>query len=390
MLRKIAALLFLVLMSIQVVRTAAVAVWTESNLPRAAVLWPEHPHVVGSVAMAEVGAAAATLQEPAKSTLERLRQLGSMMPLAPEPFLVEAAIAVRRSNYRRAEQLLVHARTRAPRSRAAHFLLADLYWRTNQIDRGLIELATFSRLVPGVAQQLAPSLASYAQTPGSLPQIKRILGLHPELGPPLLQQLAADPRNVDLVLDIATAAPGADSSGWRQAMLNSLVESGDYQRAHAVWARFSGVSSNAYRLLFNPRFEPSDAPPPFNWSVASASDGIAELSREGLRVLHFGRGDVTLARQLMLLRPGRYRFEAQLADRVGEGSNIFWSVSCVPSKQQLLNLPVAASPGTVAGEFVAPQTGCRAQWLDLKGLGQDVANKTELRIREVRVTDRGG
>lgn len=383
--------LFAVLATIQVVRTAVVGASAERRAGFAAALWPEHPEVQRSIVMAEVGAAAALRHEPSPATLLRLERMANAAPLAVEPYLVQAAIALKTGHNRHAEELLVAARNRDPRSIAAHFLLADLYLRTGRLELGIAELALFSRFVPGAVEKLAPLLAQYSRMADALPQFKRMIAIYPGLEAPLLNQLATDTRNVDLILALATPRGSADEpAGWEQVLLAKLVEEGNYQRAYSVWVRLSRVSATARSHLFNPRFARSSAPPPFNWSLASGSDGVAEAQGEGLRVLYFGRSDQVLASQLTLLPPGTYRLGVDVMSQT-DVRNVSWTVTCLPSMRQALELPLGQGRDTRSVSRLFRVAGdCAAQRFELKGFARDFAKTADFRIAGLRLARIGG
>lgn len=387
--RALAVGVFVLLTAAHVVRTAAVAAYAEEQPPVAAAVWPNHPDVLRSVAMGEVGEVAGRGQAPRPKTLQRLEHLVRVEPLALEPLLVHSALAQRQAEYPRAERLLMQARERNPRSVAARFLLADIYLRTGRALPGISEMFVLGRLIPGGVRQLAPALAAYASTPGAVPQLKRILVVYPELEPALLNQLAEDPTKVDLILELARPKTTDTSpAAWQEKLLSRLVERGDYDRAHSVWARLSGVPKGSSRGLFNPHFAQTNAPKPFNWTLASNAAGVAEPSDGGLRLLYFGRDDIILASQLMLLPSGRYRLEMRVAGQVGKEAEIGWTITCLPSREQVLELPLGrrATANAIAGEFAVPGQGCAAQRLELKGVGEEFPGSADFHISAIRLT----
>ena len=73
--------------------------------------------------------------------------------------------------------------------------------------------AALARLLPGAAAQLAPALAQYISAPGAAEQVFRLLKTHADLAPPLLNELAANPRNADLLVSLSSTVPaGAAAS----------------------------------------------------------------------------------------------------------------------------------------------------------------------------------
>ena len=382
---------FAVLAAAHVVRTAVVAAFAETRTPTATAIWAKHPDVLRSLAMAEVGGAAGAGQSPPSHSLDRLRQLAYSEPLAPEPFLVHSALAQRGGELPRAERLLVHARDIAPRSAAARFLLADQYFRTGRILPGLAEMSVLGRLIPGAMQQVAPSLAAYAKSAGAAPNLKRILLVYPELEAPLLNQLADDTKNTDLILAIARPQPVLeDAPRWQLKLLGNLAKRGEFARAHAVWAQLSGVNPERSRGLINPGFEKSRSLPPFDWSLESGGSGVAEPADGGLRVLYYGREDAVLASQTMLLAPGRYRLAMDLSGRPPADSRIGWTVTCLPGARRVAEVPLGGrTEAPIVADFEVP-SDCAAQQIALRGSGKEFPQTVDFLISDLQLTRLGG
>jgi hypothetical protein len=344
-------------------------------------LWPAHPRILTLDIMGDVAKAAVRGAPPDEATLDRLQLLASEDPLSAEPYLVEAALAVKGGDYRRAEMLLLQARHLEPRSPAARFLLADLYLRTGRALMAMREMAVLNRLVPASASGLAPALAAYAREGGGLAEVRAIIDAYPELEPQLLAQLATDARNADLILSLAKPRKTPIDASWQAILLSKLVENGGYAKAYQLWTRFAGVPPQAPGL-FNPDFSSSNAPPPFNWELSRGSGGVADAKGGGLEILYFGREDLVLARQLLLLAPGRYRLTMNVSGQVGDANGIRWKVICLPSKRVALDLPIR--PGTVGGDFATGQ-GCAAQRLELAAEGEEFPERSEVRISGLKL-----
>lgn len=361
----------------------------ETRPDLAKTLAPGHPSVLASTAMAEVGEAAAYARTPPEAAMRRLREVARLAPLRPEPFLVQAAIAQKESDLARAERLLLEARRRDPRSEAGRYLLADTWIRQGRIDDGLAEMAILARLLPGSAAQLAPALAQYARSPGGVERLKRILSANPQLSDPLLNALAENPDNLNIILQLESPGPtaaGKRSPDWQTKLLSGLIDRGDYERAYALWRRFSGFAGQR-PLLFNGDFRRVSAPPPFNWSFASGAAGVAEATGGQMRVLHYGRDNATLARQLLLLTPGRYRLSVPVSGNASPGA-LAWVVSCAPKGARLMQLAVASAP--VLGTFEVPASGCPAQILALNGSAQDMPRESDLLLGPASLKRVGG
>lgn len=191
------------LLAAEVARLTVSAAVAEDRPHLALDLAPDAPQVLASVAMAQIGEAAAKGGDPSGETMMRLRRVAAAAPLRLEPFLVQAALAQRAGDYARAEALLRQARLRNPRSPAALYLLADVYIQQGKTLEGLQNLAALSRILPETSVQLTSALAQYARTPGARSELPGILKDNPQLKKPLLNALAADPDNADLILTLA-------------------------------------------------------------------------------------------------------------------------------------------------------------------------------------------
>lgn len=350
---------------------------------------PSHPSVIKADIMTEVGLAAARGDNPPASALAILEQLAQIQPLGPEPFLVHGAIAFRAGETDRAEALLVEARKRAPRGAAARYLLADLYLRTGRPLPAMVEMSVLHRLLPDASGQLAPALAAYASIPGAVRQLEAILRAYPELEPSLLEELAGDPGNAELVMRLADRTPKGAPGQWRERLVRGMLDRGDHARAHQLWERVSGVRVPS-GALFNPSFDASNAPPPFNWTLARDSGGVAEARSGGLQLLYYGREDIDLAAQVLLLEPGSYRLAMVVSGDVGEPRSLRWMVGCLGGDQLLLDLPLPGGTGNrpAAGSFTVP-AGCTAQRLQLRAEGTEFPKEADARISGLRLERAG-
>lgn len=348
------------------------------------------PRTLASLAMAEVGQAAAKSAQPGPMTMDRLRQLAAADPLRPEPFLVEAALAEQQGNYDRASQLLIEARLRDPRSVAARYLLADVSLRQGRILAGLREMAILTRLLPAASVQLVPALSQFAHTPGARDKLSGILAENPQLKQPLLIALSADPDNADLVVALAgqsVRSGDPSTQAWESRLLNGFISKGDYEGAYNLWRQFSGAGEGPRPFLFNGDFRKLAAPPPFNWDFLSSSAGVADAGNGQLRVLYYGRRDAVLASQLLLLPPGTYRFDAPQTGQLVSGA-LSWVVQCVAAQTELMDWQVGGS-STPGATFTVP-SNCPAQWLALKGSQQDMPQDTDVQIGPARIERIGG
>jgi hypothetical protein len=372
--------LLAVLLGLEVARLTVASRVAEADPALAARLAPASPGSIASSGMAAIGRAAAEGGDPDQATLEQFDSLARRAPLAPEPFLLQAALAERAGDLRRATLLLNEARLRDPRSKPAVFLLADVAMRQNRVVDALTNIAILARLVPGGSMQLIPSLAQFARTPGAEQQLSAILKDNPKLKRPLLISLANDPANAALVINLAGAdakSTDVESISWKARVVSGLVAQGDYARAYAIWRNFAGLQPNQAPLLYNGEFKRTPAPPPFDWTYAAGSGGLAEPDSGRLHVLYYGRENVTLAQQLLLLPPGTYELRSPVSDP-NAGTALSWVVTCIKPGTELLDSPIGG-----ASLKVSVPDNCPAQTLTLVGRPSDAPQDVDAQIGPV-------
>lgn len=387
--RVVVVVLLCALAAFQVVRATAVRGAARDGPPIA--LWASHPAIRLQEIMAEMGARSAKGETLPPAVIAELGRVARAMPLEPEPFLIRGALAQTAGRGADAERLYLEARLRDPRSRAARYLLAEHYLRSDRIPQGLAEMAIFSNLAGG-SGELAPALAAYAQTPGAVAELRQLFLLTPNLEEPVLTELSGDAANADLVLALRSPRPRPGSVSkaprWQARLVSALIANGEFDRAHRIWAMLSGLPE-ASRGLFNPEFRQLAPPPPFNWTYGS-SGGVAEPLDDGrLQLIYFGREDAVLAEQVLVLAPGRYNLRFELEGNVKD-SALAWTIDCLPSQRPVLQLPLKADAAPAyGGAFAVPAQGCAAQRLRLAGTASEFASSTEFTIGKFGLTRAG-
>jgi hypothetical protein len=270
----VACALFLAFLVVRNAFVEAYAGQGGGGLASAAAVWPGHPAVVLASGLAEVGESAAAARPVDPALVRRLLEASAKAPLAPEPFLVRGVEAQVAGDAPLALRAFLAARDRDPRSVAARYFLADQYVRSNQTRQGLAEISSLTRLLPQSLKGVAPQLAAFAKMPGGRQQVAALLRDQPQLEPGLLAELAANPADANLALSLWTGRTNDQDRSWQQLLINSLVAAGTFQEARAAWRRFDRTVMPEGELV-DPKFE-GRGMPPFGWSLASGSAGVAE------------------------------------------------------------------------------------------------------------------
>ena len=238
-----------------------------------------------------------------------------------------------------------------------------------------------ARLSERASEPLVPALVAYARSPGAIAELRRFFVLAPTVRDRTLSLLAGDARNAPLVLALMPDPRSVSKdSDWPRRLVQSMVLSGDYAGAEAMWTRLSGVTDRG--LLYNPQFRDLPAPPPFNWNYGSGSSGVAEPSGSGgLDVIYYGREDATLANQMLRLAPGRYRLDADRRPVAVERGR--WTILCYPGRLRFSNAAWNRRQGIVSGMFAVPATGCAAPSLELRGRPGQATETAQLSIADL-------
>lgn len=375
------AIIFMILVGALAIRMAVVSAYAGSNPSLAGAVWPEHPDALASMAMMEVGQAAARGEAVQPFTLQLLHTLSASAPFAPEPFLIRGAVALREGNGEKAEELLVAARIRDPRSGAARYLLSELYLRQGRPGPALVELAVLSRLMPALTAPLAPALADYVKRGGATEQLRDVFRSNEQLEAGVLAELASDFRNTNLILSLARATASAEKvPAWQPTLLNSLLKAGEYKTAFALWSKFAAPVERTSGLS---TFQRLTAPSPFTWLFAQGNAGSADPEGNALRILFTGRENVTFASRVALLPAGRYVLRMRVEGRAPVPEDLSWTVACLPGGGRIAALPIVrAGPASVSFQ-ISP--ACRAQKFELKGAGQTFPEQAELSITDFQV-----
>jgi hypothetical protein len=367
-------------LAVQVIRNSVVSAFVDRNPDIAERAWQTHPAAEISLGMTEIGRAAKQRQPVPSAIFLMMNDAAGKAPLAPEPFLVRGVQMQLAGTAPLAIDAFAAAARRDPRSLPAHYFLADALFRAGDTRRGLREIGILARLAPGGVASLAPYVATYAKDRRTWPQLRELFRSEPALEETTLTALAGDAANADTVLALAKEQ-GGPTAPWLPSLVNGLVGAQQYEKAHQIWARVSGVRGLG---LYDGNFVAGGAPAPFNWTLTSATVGLAErIPRGGLHVIFYGREDGVLARQLLVLSPGAYHMSMAVAGSRADAHPLTWSLRC-----DGLQTPISAIPLDIAGSkswaFSVP-AGCPAQWLELSGVSTDVARQSEVTVRNLRL-----
>lgn len=376
-----------------IVRTTLVQSFAP-RIPVAAGVAGDSPEIVFALAEPRYAAPGNAIPD---AVYRQLAAAFTVDPLADDPFLYFARQRIQAGDRDMAIRLLEEARRRNPRNRAVRILLVEQYVRSQNLDGVSAEIGVLSRLMPAAGGQLALAVARLMQDPAIRPAIVRTLAGDP-LFDDVLVVLVRQGQDADLIMQLAQAQarlapPRPGPNRWQPMLLERLVGARQYGRARELWAAFAGVQAPPERV-YDEQFAGRPGGPPFNWAFRASELGSAELARGGgLEVDYFGRASGALARQLIMLRPGRYRLVFQADGSAnGQGSRLAWRVSCDGAGSPLAEIPltrVETARRAFAAAFEVPTANCDAQWLSLEGIAAEFPTTQSAHIAAVAITPLG-
>lgn len=382
--RRLAVVAIGLLLAVQVVRNAAIAALSAVHPATAATIWAGHPSVEIWLGLTQIARASRERRAVDQRTFAMIADAAVKAPLSSEPFLVRGVQAQTMGDLQTARAAFAAAQWRDPRSLPAAYFLAEYNFRSGHALAGLEQTTLLARLSPGGADAVAPFVAAYAENRANWSRMRALFRSQEGLENNVLAVLARDSRNTDAVLALADANHREPDAAWLRTLLQSLVASGDYARARAIWSSLGGARAGP-ELVYDAGFSSPGPPPPFNWSFASSTIGLAERQPgRQLHVMFYGNQDGVLASQLLLLPPGTYRIQFRLAGAPLHPEALRWSVRCDKSQEPVASTDVKQG-ATGAWSFQIP-VNCTAQWLELSGRSGDVAQQSDVTIGGLRLT----
>lgn len=385
--RRLVVVAVALLLAVQIVRSAAVSALATLHPNSAAKVWAGHPAVEISLALADIGRAARERKAIDPRIFAMTNDAAAKAPLSAEPFLVRGVQAQVDGHSEAEKRAFLAAQWRDPRSMPAAYFLADYYFQAGETLQGLQQTVVLARLSPRGANAAAPFIAAYARDRVNWPLMRRLFRTQDWLEEGVLEAMARDGRNADAVLALADAKHRSPDSGWLSPLLSSLLASGDYARAREIWSSIGGARPGS-GLLFDEDFSQPEPPPPFNWSLASSTVGLAERQAgKRLHVIFYGNEDGLLAGELLLLQPGTYRLQMQLVGAPLHAESLRWSIRCDKSQEPMAIAAIdqVARQGWI---FQVP-ANCPAQRLELSGRSGDIAQQSEATITGLNLSRAG-
>lgn len=198
-----------------------------------------------------------------------------------------------------------------------------------------------------------------------------------------LNSLYGDLKGLGVAVNLAvllqdTKAPLKNTELYQ--LYAALLSQGQIDAIKVVRARLNRPPGNS--PVSNGGFDDLTIPAPFQWELVQKAGAVATIMSDdddrgdpALFVEYDGYNSADIARQLTLLEPGRYRFQADYKTAEGDAvGRMAWTITC-PGQPPVLSTPSIPEAGkqgwaTLTAVFSIPQ-GCGSQWLTLQGKPTD-------------------
>jgi hypothetical protein len=274
-------------------------------------------------------------------------------------------------------------------------------WRVRQNDvaGALRHYDIALRTSPSSSELLMPILVAATSEPKIIDPLAAVLRRDPPWSRSFYTRFAEGAPSAENAVRLL-AQIGRDRGLSNREALVPLVarfaERGHGAAALQVYRLVGGGDGGAPGLIRNGGFERSNVVPPLDWQLSEE----AEYGAVQEPIENAGQGTVlsiraesgaggTVARQMLVLRPGAYRLRlrgGRVVDRLP--ARLYWSLKCAGGSREPL-LDSGFSPGAVAATFRVPATQCQAQWLEIGVLGDSREQGVGAWIDAVRVEQSG-
>ncbi len=311
-----------------------------------------------AIAAAVADARAALLREPVNAVAART--LGLLMAM--------------QGNEVRANRLMRYAEALSRRDTITQLWMIESDVRRNDIVGALRHYDRALRTSDNARELLFPILIQAAASEGVTQPLARLVATRPRWWQGFVTRLVTEGRSAAAIEAIVVALrldPGVPAErSLLVGAIRRLVEIGDYRRALDLYRRTGGPADGFVR---NGDFEAENRFAPLDWVLGDGGGAggimqprIAGGGRALLMVVEAGSAGGTVARQLLILPAGSYRFSA-VAGRISgppqERPRV--TISCVRTNASLLDLrlPAAAAGGQPVTQDFTVGGACPAQWL---------------------------
>ena len=298
-------------------------------------------------------------------------------PLLPDPYAVLALSRVEDERF--ATRMMGYSQDLSRRNLATQLWLIEDAVRRNDVAGALRHYDTALRASPRAPELLFPVLSAAIAEPAVTTELARVLAREPRWRIAFIAHAIEHspvPARIDDLSRLSARLGHPFGAGLDTLLITRLVDEGQYRRALALYERAIDPAQ-ARRLIRNGGFERPGAGTSFDWLLFDEGDLWARRGQgpDGIRLefgANAGRGGA-VARQTLLLPPGRYRLGAESGSlEGGDAISPTLVVRCAgEGGAELLRLPLRmpADGAARSAAAMAVPAGCPAQTIALELVG---------------------
>lgn len=377
-----------VLRTALVLAGAAALLWFSAALTLSLVLAKANPDVAiawwSLEADARASAAAAILtQGQTPADIARAADLAEGA-LRREPVNAVAArtlgmVAAFRGDTARAGRLMTYAESLSRRDVPTQLWMIESSVTRNDIPGALLHYDRALRTSPRMGDTLLPILVQASAAPGVTPHVAELVGRRPLWWSVFAQRLIMESQSpAPMRLILARIGLDPATQGERELLnlaISRLADLGDYPGAYALYAQAKGEAGRRVEPLRDGEFQQDLRLALFDWVLvddpglgAIRQPRAGEAEDQALFLVSDQGRSGEVARQMLLLPPGRYRLTMRIGDIQGdELTRPSLTLRCAGASPQILSasrLPVTPTAGrSIEQDFTVPAAGCAAQWI---------------------------
>jgi hypothetical protein len=236
------------------------------------------------------------------------------------------------------------------------------------------------RTRPEVMNYVMPTLVQIAESRDERGGLEKILSENPPWRAQFFGALPNGVSDARTPLELFAAlkeTPHPPTADDLRGYLNFLIGRKFYALAYYAWLQFLPAEQlNNLGLIFNGSFETEPSGLPFDWVITPGAGVTIDIGpapdQEGGRALvvafEQSRVDFRGITQLIMLAPGKYRFNGQYTGEITGQRGLKWRIVCAAGPAAGESVMIAGRTSTwknIEFTFAVPGTDCPAQYLRL-------------------------
>jgi hypothetical protein len=218
--------------------------------------------------------------------------------------------------------------------------LVDKHFEKKDFEATLYYVDLLLRTRPQFISYVMPTLAWIAENKDAAGSLRKLLADNPPWRAAFFGALPGRVSDARTPLELLTAvkdSPNPPTNDDLREYLNFLIARKFYALAYYAWLQFLPTEQlSGLGLLFNASFETDPSGLPFDWVIrpgagVSIDIGPAPDREEGRALnISFDQGRIEFGgvTQLIVLTPGKYRFNAQYTGEVIGQRGLKWRIVC--------------------------------------------------------------